>query len=70
MEIKPLHTEADYEAALSEIERLFDAKPGTPEADRLDVLATLVQVYEAKHYPIPLPDAIEYHMERLGLTNH
>lgn len=71
MEIKPIHTEDDYEAALTEIERLFDAEPGTPEADQLDVLATLVQVYEAKHYPISLPDpidAIEYHMERLGLT--
>lgn len=71
MTIKPIHSEDDYEAALSEIERLFDAAPGTPEADELDVLATLVQSYEAEHHPIPQPDpieAIEYHMERLGLT--
>jgi len=71
MEIKPIRTEADYEAALREIERLFDAEPGTPEGDKLDVLATLVEAYEAKHYAIPTPDpveSIEYHMERLKLT--
>jgi len=71
MEIKPIRTEADYEAALREIERLFEAEPGTPEGDKLDVLATLVEAYEAKHYAIPAPDpveSIEYHMERLRLT--
>ena len=71
MKIKPIRTEADYEAALKEIERLFDAKPGTMEADRLDVLTTLTEAYEEKHYTIPLPDPIEailYYMEGRGLS--
>ena len=71
MEIRPIKTEADYEAALEEIERLFDAAPDTPEGDRLEVLTTLVEAYEEKHYAIPLPDpveAIQYHMESRGLT--
>src|SRR5688500_16495481 len=69
MDIKPIHTEQDYQAALTEIERLMDAQPGTPELDRLDVLATLVSAYEAQHYPVPLPDpvsAIEYYMQSRG----
>jgi HTH-type transcriptional regulator / antitoxin HigA len=71
MEIKPIRNETDYEAALQEIERLFDAEPGTPDADKLEVLVTLVEAYEASHYRIPLPDpveAIEFEMERLGLS--
>ncbi|MEW6667008.1 MAG: helix-turn-helix domain-containing protein [Thermodesulfobacteriota bacterium] len=71
MEIRPIKTEADYQAVLDEIERLFDAKPGSPEADRLDVLVTLVEAYEEKHYAIPLPDPIEailYQMESRGLS--
>ncbi len=71
MKIKPIRTEVDYEAALSEIERLFNAEPGTPDGDDLDVLAVLVEAYENEHYLIPLPgpiEAIEYHMERLNLT--
>ena len=71
MKIKPIRTESDYEAALEEIERLFDAKPGTSEADRLEVLTTLTEAYEEKHYAIPLPDPIEailYHMESRGLS--
>ena len=71
MEIKPIKTEADYEATLEEIERLLDSKPGTVEADRLEVLTILVEAYEEKHYPIPLPDPIEailYHMESRGLS--
>jgi HTH-type transcriptional regulator/antitoxin HigA len=70
MDIKPIRTEHDYQAALAEIERLFEAEPGTPEGDRLDVWVTLVESYEDRHYVIPLPDpieAIEYHMQRLGL---
>ena len=71
MEIKPIKTEADYEAALREIEVLFDVEPGTTEGDRLDVLTTLVEAYEEKHYDIPAPDPIEalnYYMESRGLT--
>ena len=71
MDIKPIRTEEDYENALKEIERLFDAKAGTPEEDKLEVLSILVDVYESEHYAIPLPDpieAIEYHAERLNLS--
>ncbi len=71
MDIKPIKTETDYESALEEIERLFDAEPDTPEGDRLEVLATLVQAFEAQHYSIPLPDpieAIKYYMESRGLS--
>ena len=71
MEIRPIKTEADYQAALEEIERLFDAAPNTPEGDRLEVLVTLVEAYEEKHYAIPLPDPVEailYYMESRGLT--
>jgi HTH-type transcriptional regulator/antitoxin HigA len=71
MEIKPIKTEADYQVALEEIERLFDAAPDTPEGDRLEVLTTLVEAYEDKHYNIPLPDPIEailYYMESRGLS--
>jgi HTH-type transcriptional regulator/antitoxin HigA len=70
MEIKPIKTEVDYEAALKEIERLFDAEPGTPESDRLEVLTTLVEAYEDEHYAIPAPDPVEailYYMESRGL---
>ena len=71
MDIKPIKTKADYRAALAEIERLFDAKRGSPEGDRLDVLTILVEAYEARHQPVPLTDPIEailYHMESRGLT--
>jgi len=71
MDIKPIKTENEYEAALKEIERLFNAEPGTPDGDRLDVFVTLVEAYEEEHYPIPLPDPIEaifYYMESRGLT--
>lgn len=70
-EIKPIRTEADYEAALSEVERLWGAKSGTPKGDRLDVLATLIEVYEERRYPIDPPDpieAIKFRMEQQGLT--
>lgn len=71
MEIRPIKTTADYEAALEEIEQLFQAEPGTPEGDRLEVLTTLVEAYEDQHYNLPLPDpvdAILYHMESRGLS--
>ena len=70
-ELRPIRSEADYEAAVAEIERLWGAKAGTPEGDRLDVLATLVDAYEAEHDPIDPPDPIEairFRMEQQGLT--
>ena len=70
-ELKPIRSEADYEAALAEVERLWGAKSGTPDGDRLDVLATLIDAYEAEHYPMDPPDpieAIKFRMEQQGLT--
>src|SRR5919109_4235533 len=71
MDIHPLKTEADYQAALAEIERLFDATPNTAAGDCLDVLVTLVEAYEAQHYSLPAPDPIDaltYHLESRGLS--
>lgn len=71
MDIRPIKTDADYQAALAEIERLFDAHPETPEGDRLDVLTTLVEVYETDHEAIAAPDPIEailYYLESRALT--
>lgn len=72
MNIKPIHTDTDYQAALKDIDSLLDAQPGTPEGDRLDVLVTLVEAYEAKHIPIPKPDdpvqVLEYYLESRGLS--
>jgi HTH-type transcriptional regulator/antitoxin HigA len=70
-ELKTICTEADYKAALAEVERLWGAKSGTPEGDRLDVLATLIDAYEALHYPMDPSapaDAIQFRIEQLGLT--
>ena len=71
MEIKPIRTKADHRAALKEIEALMNAKAGTPEGERLDVLSTLVEAYERKHFPMDLPDpveAIKFRMEQSGLA--
>jgi HTH-type transcriptional regulator/antitoxin HigA len=71
MEIRPIKTDEDYREALREIEQLMDAAPGSEEESKFDVLATLVEAYEARHYPIPPPDpiaALEYYMEMRGLT--
>lgn len=71
MEIKPIKTEIDYREALAEIECLFAAEPDTPAGDRLDVLTTLVEAYEQKHFAIPAPDpveAIKYWMESRGIS--
>jgi HTH-type transcriptional regulator / antitoxin HigA len=73
MEIRPIRTEADYEAALAEIARYFEhePEPGTEEADRFDVLATLIGAYEREHWPINPPDAVDairYRMEQAGYT--
>lgn len=57
MELRPIKTEADYQAALQEIELLFDATPDTPEYDRLDILSTLVEAYEKIYFSIKLPDS-------------
>lgn len=70
MTIKPIKTERDYQNALKQIEKLWDAKPNTSKGDRLEVLVMLVEAYEHKHYKIEPPDAIEaikFRMEQLGL---
>jgi len=71
MDIAPLKNRHDYRQALREIETLMQARRNTPEGDRLDVLVTLVEAWERKHYPLDLPDpveAIKYHMEQNGLA--
>jgi len=71
MEINPIKTDADYQAALKEIETLMMSELGSPEGEKLDVLVTLVEAYERKHYPLDLPDpveAIKFEMEQKGLT--
>jgi HTH-type transcriptional regulator/antitoxin HigA len=71
MDIRPIRDKEDYAAALAEVERLFDAQPGTPEGDRLEVLSILVEAYEDEHYEVALPEpieAIQYHMESRGLS--
>ena len=72
MDIKPIRTEADHETVLKEIEKLMESQPGTPEGDRMEVLVTLVEAYEAKHFPIPMPDdpvgVLEYYMDSRRLT--
>lgn len=70
MNIKPIHSEADYVESLTRIDALMDAKPGTHEGDELDILATLVEAYEEKHFPIEAPDPVEFIknvMEFLGI---
>ncbi|SSC72767.1 unnamed protein product [Ciceribacter sp. T2.26MG-112.2] len=70
-DLKPIRSERDYEEALAEVEDLWGAKAGTPEGDRLDILATLIDAYEAKAYPMDPPDpveAIRFRMEQQGLT--
>jgi HTH-type transcriptional regulator / antitoxin HigA len=71
MQIRPIKTKADHRAALKEIERLMDSKPGTAAGDRLEVLTALVDRYESEHESIEPPDPIEallYHMESRGLA--
>ena len=71
MEIKPIKTKADYRAALKKIEALMSARAGSPEGERLDVMVTLVEAYEKKHYPLDLPDpveAIKFRMEQMALA--
>jgi HTH-type transcriptional regulator / antitoxin HigA len=69
--IKPIKTQRDYQQALKEIDKLMDAKPNSPEGDRLDLLATLVSAWEERHFPIDPPDpvsAILFAMEQRGLS--
>lgn len=71
MNIRPIRTKADYRAALKEVERLWEAAPGTPQGDHVEVLTTLIEAYEAEHFPIPAPDpiaAILFMLEQMGLT--
>ena len=71
MDIRPIKTDADYRAALNDIENLMMAELDTVEGEKLDILVTLVEAYEAKHFPMDLPDpveAIKFEMERKGLT--
>jgi len=71
MEIAVMKTQRDYRRVLKEIEGLMNAKRNTPQGDRLDVLVTLVETWEAKHYPLDLPDAVEaikHHMDQKGLA--
>lgn len=72
MEIKPIRSETDYQSTLKEIEGLMEAQPGTPQGDRLEVLVTLVEAYEVRHFPIPEPNdpiqVLEYYMESRGLS--
>jgi HTH-type transcriptional regulator / antitoxin HigA len=71
MEIHPIKTDADYRRALGEVERLWNADPGTLDGDYVDVLSTLIEAYESTRHPIPAPDpiaAIEFMIEQKGLT--
>lgn len=71
MKIKPIRNDEDLRAALRRLDAVFHAKVGTPEADEMEVLVTLIEAYENKHYPISPPDpveAIKFRMEQQGLT--
>ena len=71
MNIRPIRTEEDYEAACKRIDEIIQAEPGSPEDDELEVLATLVNAYEEEHFPIGMPhpvEAIKIRMEDLGLS--
>jgi len=71
MDIRPIKTEKDYDTTISRIEKLWGAEKDTVEGDELDLLVTLVESYEIKHYPIAPPDpvdAIKFRMEQMGMT--
>ena len=72
MDIRPIRSEADYDAALTEIEQHFDQEPdpGSPEADRFDVLAALIGAYEQKHWSIEAPDAVSAIREVMALRHY
>jgi HTH-type transcriptional regulator/antitoxin HigA len=71
MEIKPIKTEQDYQKAIKKIEKLWGSKKDTEKGDELDLLCTLAEAYELRHYPIAPPDpvdAIKFRMEQMGMT--
>jgi len=71
MDIRPIKTEQDYTSAIKRIEELWGVRKDTPEGDELDLLVTLVESYEIKHYPVSPPDpidAIKFRMEQMGMT--
>ncbi len=71
MQIRPIRTEQDYDEALARVTKLMGANSGSPEGDELEVLATLLDAYETKHFPIDVPDpiaAIQFRMEQQGLS--
>jgi HTH-type transcriptional regulator/antitoxin HigA len=73
MNIRPIHTDEDYRAALKSVSALFDnePEPGTPEGDYFDIMITLIEAYESKQFPVDLPnpiDAIKFRMEQSGLS--
>jgi len=71
MTIKPIKTKKDYQAAMNRLETIFDAQPGTPEGDELEVLSILIDKYEQEHYPVGYPDpieAIKFRMEQMGYS--
>jgi len=73
MNIKPIKTKRDYQAAMARLEVIFDARPGTPEGDELEVLGILIDRYEMEHYPIGYPDpieAIKFRMEQMGYNQN
>lgn len=73
MTIKPIKTKKDYQLAINRLESIFDAKPGTPEGDELEVLGILIDKYEQEHYLIEYPDpieAIKFRMEQLGYSQN
>jgi len=71
MRIRPIRTEEDYEAACKKIDTIFQAEPGTPEDDELEILTVLVDAYEEEHFPIGMPhpvEAVKIQMENLGMS--
>jgi HTH-type transcriptional regulator/antitoxin HigA len=70
MDLKPIKNESDYQASLKEIEKLFTAEKYSPEWEKLDILTTLVEVYEQEHYPIDPPNAVEAILYYLESRNH
>ncbi len=71
MEIKPIRTEEEYDAAMARLDEIFEASPDSPESDELEILLALTGAYEKKHYPIEAPDPLaqlEYRMDQMGLS--